>query len=209
MEWKEDLHMKEQAGEARLPRRTPNLFQFPNHGGMSRHFTPIQTYLLRMWGMRAWRPSLSSDTEELTCSPLTSWMCGVDSWRGMTYLGDTQICILALQRVLTLESLVYNRLTFPLIVLSLISILRPMKRSWKLNSRKEDTWALSQGLSSSPFLDLSNPHSSPLLPNLENPENITWYTISHICIHHAQIQSNLSIQPSIHIIFPAPGELSP
>ena len=162
-----------------------------------------------MRGIRARRPALSSDTEELTRSPLTSRKHGVDSWRGMTYLGDTQTCILALQRVATSESLVYNRLTFPLIVLSLISIPRSTKRLWKQNSRKGDTWALSRGLSSSPLSDLSNPHPSPLLPNLENPENIAWYTISHIRVRHAQIRSNLSIQPSIHIVFPAPGELSP
>ena len=156
MEWKEDLHTKERAGEAHLPQRTPNWLQFPNHGGMSRHLTPVQTYLLRMWGIRAWCPALSSDTEELSCSPLTSWRHGVDSRRDTTYLGDMQICILALQRVSTSESLVYSRLTSPLIVLSLISIPRSTKRLWKQNSRKEDTWALSWGLSSSPLLDLSN-----------------------------------------------------
>ena len=36
-----------------------------------------------------------------------------------------------------------------------------------------------------------------------------WYMISHIHTHHAQIWFNLSILPSVHRIFPAPGELSP
>jgi len=209
MEWKEGLHMKEQTGETHLPRWPPNLFQFPDHGRMPRCITPISTYLLRMQDIRAWCPALCSGTEKLTHLPLTSRMCGIDSWRGMASLGDTQICILALHRVLMLESLAYNRLTFPLIVHSLISIPRSMRRLWRQIFRKEDTWVLSRELNSSPLLDLSNPCPSPLLLNLENQGNTAWYTISctHAC--HAQIQFNLSIQPSIHRISPAPGELSP
>ena len=116
---------------------------------------------------------------------------------------------LSLTQVSMLEFLAYNKLTFLLIVHLLISIPRSTKKLWRQNFRKEDTLALSLGLSLSPLSDLSNPPPSPLLPNPENQENTTWYMISHTCAHHAQIQFNLSILPSVHRIFPAPAEISP
>ena len=76
MEWKEDLHTKEQTREARLSRRPPNLFQFPDHGRVLRCITPISTHLLRVWNVRTWRPALCPGTEKLTHLPpykLDAW----------------------------------------------------------------------------------------------------------------------------------------
>ena len=209
LEWQEDLHMKECRREACLSRWPPNLFQLPDHGRVLRHVTPILTHLFRMWDVGARCPALCSGTEKLTHSPLTSLMCGVDSWKDMAFWGDTLTCILALHRVSMLEFLAYNKLTFLLIVHLLISIPRSTKKLWRQNFRKEDTLVLSQGLSSSPLSDLSNPPPSLLLPNPENQGNTAWYMISRTRVRHAQTPFNLSILPSVHRIFPAPGELPP
>ena len=53
--------------------------------------------------------------------------------------------------------------------------------------------------------------SSPLslVTKPRKPGKYHMVLISHTCTHHAQIQFNLSILPSVHRIFPAPGEISP
>ena len=177
----------------------------PRQDAQTRH-TCLNTFVQDAghWGMVP-----STVLKHRKTNPLTSLMRGVDRWRDMVSWGDTLTCILALHRVSMLEFLSYNKLTFLLIVHLLISIPRSTKKLWRLNFRKEETLALSPGLSSSHLLDLFNPPPSPLLPNLENQGNTAWCMISCTRAHHAQIQFNLSIQPSVHRIFPAPGELSP
>jgi len=200
--------MKERPREAGLPRRPPSVFQFSNPGGVLRPITPIPTCLFWMRKIRTWRPAVCSGTEELTHSPLTNRMHGADSSIGTTFSENTQICILALHRVLMLEFLAYHRLILPLIIHPLISTPKPMKKLWRKNSKKEDTLAPSRGLNSSLSSGLSNLHPSPLFPNLENQGNFAQCTTSLTHTHHVQIWYLQSTQPSTHTISPAPGELS-
>jgi len=176
---------------------------------MFRYLPPVLPHMLRMWNLGPWCPAVSSGTEELIRLPLTSQTRGVDSLTDLALSKDTQIYALASYRVLMSESLIYQRLTPLIIVQSLLSTLKCMKKLWRKNLKKEDTLALSRGLNLKHLLDLSNPRPSPLLPNQASQENTVWYMTSHTHAHQTQIQCHPSTQPSIHITSHAPGEPSP
>jgi len=206
LEWRKDLCVKKRARLTCLPRRSPSLFQFPNHGRVFRLSPPLMTHMFRMQEIRTQCPAVCSGTEELICSPLTSQVCGAVGSTNMASLRNTQLYTIALCMVLISEFLAYLNHTFPLTALPLIYYLQNMKKLWRKSSIKGDTSVLSCKQNWNLSLDLSSHPPSPLFLNQESQENSVGYMTSPTLVSHPQIRSHLLIQPSTHMIFPAHGE---
>jgi hypothetical protein len=102
-----------------------------------RHHTLYKTHMFRVWKVGPWSPALSSCTESLIRSPLTSQTHGLNNSNTIAFLTSTLACTIVSPMASILASLAYLKHTLLLITLPFINIQKPTTRLWRMNSGKE------------------------------------------------------------------------